>query len=119
MRFFLSSIVLSLILILSLAYSFAEDDLVLSATDLTVGQTLTIEANDNAPRRSFLLYQDGQQINTGAWTEARHAAMNPQTAGEYTLTVQPEGFQPTSKSFTVYGQLTANLTVNLKTARMG
>ena len=119
MRFFLSSIILSLVLVLSLAYSFAEDDLVLSANELTVGQTLTIEANDHAPRRSFLLYQDGQQINTGAWTEARHAALNPQTAGEYTLTVQPEGLQPTSKSFTVYGQLTANLTVNLKTARMG
>ena len=97
----------------------AQDVLTLSAHELTAGEELTIEALDAAEKRSFTLFRDGEQVNTGAVTEARHAAMIPQVPGQYVLSMQPEGGQPVTAAFTVYDRLSVNLRVNLSSVKVG
>ncbi len=119
MRFRIS-LTIGLILAIALACTAdAGELLTLSAERLTVGDVLHIEARDSAARRAFALYKDGEQINTGAETEAKHAAMKPQTSGDYTLVVTPEGQKSETVRFTVYDPLTVTMNMDYKSVRTG
>ena len=111
-RIYVSFQICILVLILLSCAAHAQEVLTLSAEALSVGEALGIEANDDAERRAFILFRDGEQVNTGALTEARHAALLPQTPGQYVLTAVPEGGQPVSAAFTVYDRLTVNLSAD-------
>ncbi len=111
-RIYVSFQMCILVLILLSCAAHAQEVLTLSAEALSVGEALGIEANDDAERRAFILFRDGEQVNTGALTEARHAALLPQTPGQYVLTAVPEGGQPVSAAFTVYDRLTVNLSAD-------
>ena len=119
MRKLLSFTLLILILGACAAIALAEGHLTLSAQELTVGDRLLIQASDVAPRRTYALYLEGEQINTGASAEAKNAAFNPQTPGHYTLVVTPEGSAPETVEFNVYDQLSVSLSLNQTVVKAG
>ncbi len=97
----------------------AGDGIRLSAERLTVGETLIIEVEDQAQQRAMTLLRDGTQVNTGALTQARHAALYAREPGQYTLIVQPEGGQESRAAFTVYEELDVTLNPDHISAGMG
>ena len=119
MRKLLSFTLLILILGSCAAIARAEEHLTLSAQELTVGDRLLIQASDDAPRRTYALYLEGEQINTGASAEAKSAAFNPQTPGHYTLVVTPEGSAPETVEFNVYDQLSVSPSLNQTVVKAG
>ena len=99
--------------------AFAEPMLSVSDDRVTVGDTLTFEVHDNAVLRSYTLFRNGEQINTGATVAARQASLYAQVPGDYVLTVQPQGQKAESVSFSIYESPCVTVTVDTFQVSMG
>ena len=114
-------IILVLLLIPPIAAMAAEDspEIRLSSDRLTVGDMLTIDVTDHAKTRAYRLYRGDEQINTGAYTDSRSAALYAQDPGSYRLEVETDDGGRASVAFEIYDQLSLTLTCDAERIRAG